>query len=98
MTKTLLDVGGVYGKRLDTTYHHFPTPVTEGKRKTTVCQLQRLANATINKDTSLPSGTRKEVVVCQTCNAALCVWCWGSFHTILTFECPELERVLHDLN
>ena len=98
MTKTSLDVGSVYGKRLDTTCCHFPTAVEEGKRKTTVCQLHRLANASINKDNSLPAGARKEVMVCQTCDAALCVRCWESFHTIPTFECPEFERVLHDLN
>ena len=61
-----LDVGGVYGKRLDTTCHHFPAAVAEGKRKTTVCQVHRLANATINGDRNLPEGARKEVMVCQT--------------------------------
>ena len=75
MTKTLLDVGGVYGGQLDTTSHHFPTAVAEGKRKITVCQLHYLDNATLNGDRNLPAGVRKEIVVCMTCNAPLCVLC-----------------------
>ena len=93
MTKTSLDVGGVYGKRLDTTCHHFQTPYAEGKSKTTVCQFHCLANNTMNSDRNLPAGAKKEVMVCKTCNAALCLRCWEAFHNTPTFEGPEFEAV-----
>ena len=89
MTKTLLDLGGVYKKHLDTTSHRFSAAVPADKRKSTVCQLQLLANTTLNVDRNVPVGARREVVVCMTCNAALCVRCWESFHTLYTLEGPN---------
>ena len=85
MTNTLLDLDEVYKKRLDTTSHHFPPAVPSDKRKPAVCQLHHLANDTLNGDRNVPNGTRREVTVCMTRDAVLCVRCWESFHTLPTF-------------
>ena len=75
MTNTLLDLDGVYRKHLDMTSHHFPTNVPADKRKITVCQLYHLANDIFNGDRKVPEEARREIMVCMTCDTALCVQC-----------------------
>ena len=96
MTMKSVGAGGVYSSRLDPKYNHFPTPVAADKKKTTVCQLHRLAGNAINQDNKIPDGARKDVMVCKDCDAALCIKCWSVFHSKEVIENGDLWKILND--
>ena len=75
MTQKSVGAGGSYGRRLDRSLPHLPTPVPAHKKKTTICQLHRLAGSVINMDNKIPDGARKDVMICNDCNAAICIKC-----------------------
>ena len=98
MTVKSIGAGGAYSRRLDPNFNHFPAPVPADKKKTTVCQLHRLAGAAINKDHKIPDGARKDVMICKDCDAALCLQCWGVFHSQDSFEKRDFCRILKENN
>ena len=98
MTEKSVAIGAAYGKRLDRGYYHFPTAVPEDKKKSTVCQLHRLAHTSIHKDNKIPDGARKDVMICKDCDAAICIQCWGVFHSKETFEKGDFCQILEPNN
>ena len=91
--KTILP-GGVHGVQLDRSMSHYPFAVAKDKKRTTVCQLHRLANKVINKTTSAPKGARDGVLTCADCGVALCITCFPEFHSIELFGVPEFCKIL----
>ena len=92
--KTILP-GGVHGVRLDRSLSHYPFAVGKDKKRTTVCQLHRLANKVINKVTAgTPKGARDGVLSCADCGVALCITCFPEFHSIELFGVPEFCKIL----
>ena len=95
LTKRTLSPGGMLARRLDVSLGHFPTVVAEGKRKSTVCQLHRMANRMVNESNDIPPGARTDVYVCKGCDATLCVKCWATFHQT---KCLKMEDYVEILN
>ena len=93
-TANSLSLGGAFENRLDCTLGHFPTPLPEGKKKTTVCQLHRMANRVVNGSNDNPPGARTDVYICRGCDAALCVSCWSTFHQKTCFKNRDYEDIL----
>ena len=98
LTEDSLKLGGDHGHRLDQSSSHFHSPVEDDKKKTTVCQLHRLANKVINDEHSIPSGSRKDVMICGNREVALCVNCWKPFHSLERFENEDFCRILSNHN
>ena len=94
LTAKSLEKGGAHGMRLDRSLSHFPCPVKADKKKTTICQLHRVANKEVFKDTNIPAGARKDVFVCKDCDVSLCVKCWPIFHSQCCFEKENFLNVL----
>ena len=94
MTEKSLQPGGAFDRRLDRSLHHCPTMLPADKKKTTVCQFHRLAGKSINKNHAIPEGARRDVMICQDCNAAVCVKCWEVFHYKEVIGDADLCRVL----
>ena len=93
-TANSLSLGGAFENRLDCTLGHFPTPLPEGKKKTTVCQLHRMANRVVNGSNDNPPGARTDVYICRGCDAALCVSCWSTFHQKTCFKKQDYVDIL----
>ena len=93
-TANSLSLGGAFENRLDCTLGHFPTPLPEGKKKTTVCQLHRMANRVVNGSNDNPPGARTDVYICRGCDAALCVSCWSTFHQKTCFKKRDYVDIL----
>ena len=94
MNEKSLQPGGAYDRRLDRSLNHFPIGVPDDKKKTTVCQLHRVANKSVNNSTAIPVGARKDVMICKGCNAAVCLKCWEDFHSLEAFDSGDFCRVL----
>ena len=94
LTSKSLQKGGDRGMRLDRSLYHFPSPVDADRKKTTVCQLHRVANKEVLKETNIPPGARKDVFVCNDCDVALCVECWPAFHQQQCFKTEDYWKIL----
>ena len=72
--KTLNPVTGSLKIRLDTSYSHLPKPNLDVIKKSSFrCQLHRFYNRSIEYT--------DRVMVCETCNVSLCLYCYKGFHT-----------------
>ena len=96
LTENTLKPGALHGIRLDRSYYHFPSAVAPDKKKTTVCQMHRLANKVMNDSNNIPPGSRKNVMVCEDCGAALCLRCWRDFHTKEVFEIDDYCKIVSE--
>ena len=98
--KALSPYRGKLKVRLNHSYTHFPVECPGGGRN--VCQLHRWAyrESLVGKDVedmkkkSLPAGSRKNVMYCETCATKLCISCWKMYHTVERFRKSEVQRIL----
>ena len=98
MTEKSLRVTGHFGVRLDPTKAHYPQPVPENAKRSTVCQLHRYANKVLNEKSDIPKGARDKVMICGDCNAAVCLKCWSTFHSTEVFSDYDFCEILSNNN
>ena len=86
--KTLNPVTGSLKIRLDTSYSHLPKPNLDVIKKSSFrCQLHRFYNRSIEYT--------DRVMVCETCNVSLCLYCYKGFHT--QKHVPDLKNWVFDV-
>lgn len=79
---SLCQENGSLKARLEQSISHLPIPVT-GKKNPPLCQLHHWAHCARygdTKDNSKPTGSRANVMICESYGVVICLRCFYHFH------------------